>query len=296
MAGRSFALFGVAVIVAACVAAGSPSPTGIAHPTGPNELVLRIESGGGLVAPGFLVGQIPMLSIYGDGRVVVPGAQIDIYPGPALPSVVAYRISEEGIQKILENAQAAGLLGPDAHYDDPFVADLPTTTFTVYAGGGKHVISAYGLAEATGNDAQLDPDVRRARAALYQFEQKVGDVRGFLGPTVVVEPEAQYQPTTMRIYVTAAVPDQSGGLQPNFQDWPLTTPLAEFGAPTSPSNGQLNTGGMRCGTVTGDDLKTLMPKLQVSNQLTFWRSGAETYQLILRPLLPDESGCPAPTA
>ena len=31
------------------------------------------------------VGRIPKLSILGDGRVIVPGPQIEIYPGPALP-------------------------------------------------------------------------------------------------------------------------------------------------------------------------------------------------------------------
>jgi hypothetical protein len=295
MARRFAALMTVALLASACAAGASPTPGGIPHPSGANELVLRIEVGGGFVGPNVSLGQIPMLSIYGDGRVVVEGAQIAIYPGPALPSVVSYRISEEGLQKILENADAAGLLGPDAHYDFPFIADAPTTTFTVVARGARHVISAYALAEAGPNDAQLDPDVRRARAALYQFEQKVSDVRGFLGPSVVMEPEAQYKPATMRIYARPAQPEQGGGIEPNFQDWPLTTPLASFGV-TAAAGGALNGGNMRCGTVTGDELKTLMPRLQLSNQLTYWRSGDQTYQLILRPLLPDESGCPAPAS
>lgn len=288
MAHRLAALIAVASLAAGCVAGGSPSPSGIAHPTGATELVLRIESGGGFVGPSVSLAQIPIVSIFGDGRVIVNGAQIAIFPGPALPSVVTYRISEDGLQRILENADAAGLLGPDATYDYPFIADAPTTTFTLVARGGKHVVAAYALSETSGNDSQLDPDARRARAALFAFEQKASDVRGFLGATVVTEPEAQYQPTTMRIYATAAQPDQSGGVQPNVKDWPLSTPLSTFGAPTGTFE------GIRCGTVSGDDLRTLMPQLQTANQQTFWRSGGATYQLILRPLLPDESGCPAP--
>jgi hypothetical protein len=289
MTRRFAALLTIVVLAAGCAAGASPG--GIPHPTGANDLVLRIDVGGGLMGPSGTLGQIPMLSIYGDGRVIVTGPQIELYPGPALPNVITYRISEEGLQKILENAEAAGLLGPDAHYDYPFVADGATTTFTVVARGATHVISAYHLAEPDpGHDGQLDPDVVRARGALLAFEQRVSDIRGFLGPTVVMEPEAPYQATGMRIYAMPAQPEQGGGIEANFQDWPLSTPLSAFGAPTGGFE------GMRCGTVTGDELKTLTPLLQAANQATLWRSAGATYQLILRPLLPDESGCPAPNS
>lgn len=288
MAGRIGIFLTVALMSGACVAAGSPGPGGIAHPTGASDLVLRIETGGGLINPAFVAGQIPQLSIFGDGRVITTGPQIAIYPGPALPNVIASRISEEGLQKILENAQAAGLLGPDAQYDFPLIADAPTTTFTVVAAGGRHVISAYALAEAGPNDAHLDPDVRRARAALFAFEQRVTDLRGMLG-TAVVEAEGPYVPTSMRILAMPAQPDNSSGIEPNLKDWPLATPLATFGAPGGFAE------GMRCGTVSGAELTTLMPLLQASNQLTYWRSGGQTFQLTLRPLLPDETGCPPTT-
>ena len=70
--------------------------------------------------------------------------------------------------------------------------------------------------------------------------------------------------------------------------WPLTTPLATFGAPPIQGGG-LN--GTRCGVVEGTDAATLRPLLEKANQLTPWTSGGKTYSLRVRPLLPDESGC-----
>lgn len=289
---QTVVVLGTVLLVAACQAGATPGATpspspGITHPTGAADLVVRIENGGGFVGPNWTVRQLPWLSVYGDGRVMVPGPQIEIYPSPALPNVVAFRISEEGLQKVLEEALAAGLLGADAHYDYPGIADAGTTTFTVVAGGKRHVVSAYALAEGGALDDQLDPDTLRARTALLKFQERALDLRAWLG-SAVIEPESPYRFEALRIYVTARQPADPQ-IQPGFADWPLATPLSSFGAP---SGGLLDA---RCGVVSGDELATLRPAVQSSNELTVWRSGAAEYQLILRPLLPDESGCPAST-
>jgi hypothetical protein len=275
-------LVGGALLLAACSTTGG----GITHPTRANELVLRIESGGGLLAPGALLGQLPTLSILGDGRVIVIGPQIESYPGPALPNLQSFRISEEGLQLVLQSARAAGLLGDDARYDYPGIADATTTTFTVVAEGRRHVVSAYALFEGGPNDAQLKPDVRVARAALLAFQQRAFDLRSWLG-AAVLGPDAPYAFASLRIFPSPAEPQPGAGVEPTLKDWPLATPLGSFGAPLGDST------GMRCGVVTGDELATLLPDLQSSNALTYWRSQGDTYQLTLRPLLPDESGCPS---
>src|SRR5918999_4386655 len=125
---------------------GDPTdPPGIDHPTGPDQLVLRIDSGGGFVPPEFLLTDLPDLSLLGDGRLVVLGPQIEIYPGPALPNLQVRQLTRDGMQALLEAAREAGLFGPDAHYDNRCVADVPTTTFTLVAEGKTHMISAYAL-------------------------------------------------------------------------------------------------------------------------------------------------------
>ena len=50
--------------------------------------------------------------------------------------------------------------------------------------------------------------------------------------------------------------------------------------------------GMRCGVVDGADLDTLWPILEKANALTPFTSGGKEYTFLVRPLLPDESGCP----
>ena len=93
-----------------------------------------------------------------------------------------------------------------------------------------------------------------------------------------------YAPTALRIYSGPYQPDPSLTEPPIA--WPLTPGLDLFG-----DSQQGTPGGMRCGTVTGDDAATLMPLVEQANQLTPWTSDGSQYGLLFRPLLPDESGC-----
>jgi hypothetical protein len=51
----------------------------------------------------------------------------------------------------------------------------------------------------------------------------------------------------------------------------------------------------RCGTVEGADAATLTPLFEKANSETHWSSGGKTYHLMVRSLLPGESGCTDPT-
>lgn len=270
----------------------TPTPTpfveAIMHPTGANDLVLRQEVGGGLVAPGWILSELPIVSIYGDGRVITQGPQIEIYPGPALPNLRVQRVSEAGLQRILAAAAEAGLMGDDVTYLYPVIADAPTTTFWVDAGGAKHRTSAYAL--GLGEDTSvISPEDAAARADLVAFADKLSDLGGWLGADVV-SADTPFAFDAIRIYAQEATPESPDqGIEPTIVDWPLSTPLSTFGEPFREGMDP----PMRCGVVTGDDLATLRPALESANQLTFWKSGGATYRLILRPLLPDETGCPA---
>jgi hypothetical protein len=277
------------VIGAACAKAtttgGGGSSSGIEHPMGPNDLVLKVETGGGFVAPATHFKEFPSFALYGDGRLIVQGAQIEIYPGPALPSLQVTRISEEGIQAILEGAQAAGLLGPDKHYDFMTISDAPTTTFTTVAEGGRHVVSVYALGEsaAAGNQG-ISPGELQAREALAAFQGKLGDLGSWLPQGSLTE-EGPYRFEELRIFVLDQSASPEPGLEQKPVDWPLSPPLASFGQPVT--NGPEG----RCGSVSGDDLKSLLPLAEKANELTPWQSGGTDYTLVLRPLLPDENGC-----
>jgi hypothetical protein len=56
----------------------APTPTrvtGIEHPTGARDIVLRFEEGGGFVPIDFLATQAPSFTLYGDGTVVFRDTQ-----------------------------------------------------------------------------------------------------------------------------------------------------------------------------------------------------------------------------
>ena len=48
---------------------------------------------------------------------------------------------------------------------------------------------------------------------------------------------------------------------------------------------------VRCQVVDDDDLATVLPLLQAAKTLSTFRSGGQLYGLIVRPLLPGETGC-----
>jgi hypothetical protein len=262
---------------------GTGGSNGIDHPTGGDELVLRVQIGGGFVPVEWNLRSVPGISIFGDGRMIVEGPMIEIYPSPALPNLQVSRLTEEAIQAILEEAERAGLLGPDASYDYPCIADAPTTTFTVVADGTTHTVSAYALGFEDGSGQASCADVKvDARAELRDFSQKLGDLRSWL-PEGSIGAEEEYVPTEMRVYVRPYQGDAE--LEQAQVEWPLADPLAGFGERDP------NLADTRCGVVSGADLDALLPLAQTANELTPWSSGGTDHGLIFRPLLPDEHTC-----
>lgn len=287
------AVAAVAVLGSACGGVGNDDPgsggttgatgaMGIEHPTGADQLILRVAYEGGFVPYEYTLESTPFWSLFGDGTLIVPGPQIEIYPGPALPNLTATPVSEEGIQAILEAARDAGLMDGDANYGDQCIADAATTVFTTNAGGTTTVVSAYALdvgepAGTCGNEMDAD-----ARAKLAAFQAKLTDLRGWL-PKGSVGTERPYDPTQMRVYV---LPYQADAELPQDPiDWPLGPPLDEFGEAVR------DAADTRCGVVTGADLTTLLEAAGQANALTPWTSGGTEYHLIFRPLLPDEHHC-----
>jgi hypothetical protein len=259
-----------------------PRAEGIAHPTGPNDLILRVHVGGGFVPVDYTLREIPFFSIYGDGRLITLGPQIEIYPGPALPNLLVTQISEEGIQAILEAARDAGLLGPDRRYDHPGIADAHTTTFTVVAEGRRHVISAYALGFDEQPSGLISQEDLEARQRLNDFQMKLGDLGNWV-PEGSVGEEEPFGFDELRIFVREDAP-QDDALPQNELRWPLSPGLADFGAVITDLD-------IRCGSVQGADLEALLPLAQEANELTPWRNDDHLYGVIFRPLLPDESGC-----
>jgi hypothetical protein len=256
---------------------------------GATDLVLRFRYVGGFAPPSAHLMDLPVVSVYGDGTVIVPGPQIMIYPGPALPNLQRAAITLAGMQVLLTAARDAGLLGPDAQYDLGGIMDASTAEFTLNAEGRVHIVSAYALMEGGGREPELPPDtdpaVADARAKLSLFQGQLGSLEALLDTEI--EPWTTFEPDSVQLLVTAGAPDDGQGLVQEPIAWPLDADLATFGdaLPTLMES-------QRCGAVDGVDLETLWPLLGQANALMPWTDGDAAFGIAVRPLLPAETGCP----
>ena len=212
------------------------------------------------------------------------GPVIAIYRGPLLQHLQEQRISRVSIARLLEAARTAGLTTADVNYPAQTVADAPDTVITIRV-GGRTITSRFGaLGLETGERGTAAE--RAARAAASTFVPQATDLRGFLGAEAVSD-VGTYAPTALSVMTVPGTPQPSDPhLARPALPWPLATPLASFGTHLEhyPPN-------YRCGVVSGADLTTLLPVLEQATTLTGFTSGGETYLIVPRPLLPDESGC-----
>jgi hypothetical protein len=284
-----------ALVIVSCARPGaSPPGNQIAHPAG-DELVLRIDSRGGFVPPEFVFSSFPTFTLLGDGRVIVAGAQMEIFPGPALPSVQVRQLTEAGIQAVLKAVAATGQFAGSAEWRGAqnFVADAPDTVFTLNADGRSVTVTVYGLGTfLPGQEAP--PDVPAAEQAAHQALSKLSErlttLEAWLPAAAWAQTKWQpYQPEALRLLVRNAdgdPPDESGIANQELP-WPTTGDPATFGAPVT-------FGDYRCGPVSGDEATAWYQALSNANQLTRWTSGDHRYQVTVRPVLPDEPAeCPA---
>jgi hypothetical protein len=295
MPNRRFALLPVVLLtIAACsqagTSSGSPSPSGspaptatpppgtIEHPTGPTDVVLRLEEGGGFVPVEFNMTQVPLFTLYGDGLVLFrnPADQ----PGADNAGLLRYlplksaKLTEDQIQEVLAFAIGPGGLGTARdQYDNPMMADVGTATFTLNAGGREKVVNVVGLIEggAEGPDALA----RRNFLALAERLRNFDD--GGTYPTVA------YDPPGYRAFLT----EVSGVVVPTHAwPWPTLTP-ADFVTPKDPNAGFVF------------PRRVLTPAEVEALELGDLRGGAQgiylegpdgkQYSLSLRPLLPGET-------
>lgn len=259
---------------------GSPPPSATPAPTpSPSPIadgatvVLRIEQTGGMMPPWETLRWYPSVVLYADGRLIMQGPQIAIYPGPALPNLQVTHLSADGVAQVLQWAAQAGLEGPDRQLG-PMILDAGELVFTVTTPAGTHRTSVTDMSAG-------DPEI----GAVRQFQGLMGDLRAWLADEIVGD-DTPYVADRLRVISFPA--DAANQPDPNLVTtlaWPLE-PMATHGT----SYGE--PAEYRCVLIEGDDLATLMPLLQQSNELTLWESEDATYQIYAHPLLPDDLPCP----
>ena len=272
-----------ALLLVACLGlaglalAGCGGPASIAHAPGANELVMQVTTGGGFVPIEYQVTLVPEFSLYGDGRVIVPGPQIEIYPRPALPNIQTTVVPEKSVQAMLTAARGAGLFDPAFDYGQPSVADGPTTTLVINADSATNRSAIYALTVAGAGG--LTEKQRQARKGVSNLIGDLTVVSPFASGEVVWE---SFAFSALAVYSAPAGDDPVDAPAANHLDWPLGD-LSALGEP-------VQNGGLRKMVVSGADLEELRPLLEQATELTAWRSGGVDYRLLLRPLLPGEAG------
>jgi len=257
---------------------GTPESAPASAPGG-NALVLRVETFGGFVAPDRVIGRIPQVSVYGDGRVITEGPLPAIYPGPALPNVQVQVVSVELVQEMVREGLAAGVRsGTD--YGRPGVADAPTTRVTVVTAGGTQSVTAEALNESQSTDPRLTAAQRQARAKLAGFVRKLSDLPAAEG----MPPSVQYDPESVAVLARPwAAQDTSGP----------ASPAKAFAGPALPGSYLNPSFKIGCVVATGAAKAKIMAAAKDATAITPWTQGSTKYLIAFRPLLPDETSCAA---
>jgi hypothetical protein len=259
--------------------AASPStrPVGaIGHSTGGWDVLLRFEEGGGFVPPSFLATQAPSFTLYGDGTVIFRNAlEAPADKGDGIVRGVPFRIaqlSEDQVQALLDRAINRGALGvARAHYDPGTIADAPTSTFLLNAGGVRKVVSvvALGMDQTENTDAAT----LTALAALADLLRNF-DPNGTSGAGV-------YEPQRYRGILSDSGPPTGAAIA-----WPWTKlTQASFVTPPDAGSG-FGRRVMSVGEVAALGLSGIEGGLQGA---TVKDADGKIYAFDLRPLLPDET-------
>jgi hypothetical protein len=274
----------LAVLLAAACARGEGGATGPSAaplPYGPDDLVLQVGYTGGSVPPGMPAGRLPLLSVYGDGRVITEGPVAAIHPGPALPNLQVQQIGTAAVQTLVDRALDAGV-GDEVDVGTPGIADSPTTRFRVSTGLETLTSEVYALTETDGDDSGLTPGQVGARQELRGLLDALTDLPGTLGADALSVSQP-YVPTAVGALVSPYLPPDDA--DPNQADMPWPGPAL----PGEPLGPRL---GLTCVVATGDDVTAVLDAGRSANSLTPWLSAdGARWSVTLRPLLPEESSC-----
>ncbi len=248
---------------------GTVPAAGIAHPTGPDDVVLELSYEGGFVPAGTAFINLPTMLVSGDGKVFTPAATPAIFPGPLVPPMFVRSITEPGVQQLLGIVDSAGLLAPPPDYSGgDNVADAPNTVLTVNANGGTFVHSAYALG--------IDNPESPARQILLDATTKLGDIETAAGAGNL-GPDEEFVPTEYRFQARVVDPSEFTAQDPapTVVDWPATSSMSLAGA-------------TECARLPADAVGTLFTD---AKQNTYFRDGDVVYQLSVAGVLPGDPPC-----
>lgn len=248
-----------------------------------DQVVWQVEIAGGPVSQVAWAARRPVLTVYGDGRVVaVQPAKDPRYDQP-LPLRTA-SVGRSDLAAFVGRADASDLFGGDDAVDfgRPSTPDLTTTTVTVRGLGGEKTVAVYALG------GRYDADVSETQAARRE------QLRQFLaaGDALLVDGGTPMAPDRIRVLVLPD--DASYELSPDahaHEDeapvWP-GEPVGRYRLPAPASLGKATISG--CGEVTGSAASKIFTAA-LANPTPHWTVAGQRRTVLAVELLPGEAAC-----
>lgn len=272
--------------------ASPPAAGAIAHPTG-DEPVLVMEDVGGFVMVEMAAIRVPSFALLGDGRVILQGMQTLEFPGPALPALLERTLTEEGVQRLLQEIEETNLFASDLQLRgaQSIVADATDTVFRLNADGREVTVSVYalGMLDASmGTPQAVAPTELEAHRLLSQLRDSLLTIDTTVSAEGwKTEGWQPFQPDAFRLYVRDVTGEPvDADLPGEVREWPTDEDPATVGE-EQPTFGN----GTRCLVVEGDAAATWLTELQAAKQNTQWTDdGDRRFTVLARPLLPGEEG------
>jgi hypothetical protein len=280
------------LVVAACSAGAtaapasiSPSPASPTPTSAPVGFVIR-ASWTQALPPRSTFGNLPQLVVTTDGRILVQGAVIEIYPGPLVAPVIERPISPRGVAALIGAAKDAGILRVGGDFTGGATPlGAAAARLQIVADGVSYdlVGDANAAVPCPPTEACAQP-VPGTPAAFAAFWYRLLDMASWLEPEL--GGEQAHLPASYAVIV-GPPPEPWPGAVPLV--WPVVEPaLGAFGAPVRGEP------GTRCGIAAGDLALALRPLLAGATQLTpivATASASATHGLTVRPLPGDEDPC-----
>ncbi|HZX56648.1 MAG TPA: hypothetical protein VFE86_18310 [Ilumatobacteraceae bacterium] len=241
------------------------APVAIDHPTGADDVVLKLSNEGGLVPADFHFFNTPTLLVSGDGRVFRPAVVPAVDPGPLVPPVLVHTSPESEVEAMLRLVAEAGLLtAPPDYTGGGTIADAPDTVLTINAAGGTFVHSANALG-MTGPESGVRQQLLDATNNLLALLPMAGAV------------DEAFVPSVYRLQARALAPTEFDQQEPppTILDWPTTRGLALADASA-------------CVRLDASAVGSLLIE---ANHNTFFRDGDTAYQLFVSGVLPGDPPC-----
>ena len=258
----------LAMVLVACGASSAGLAEDLKLNEDPASILLSVTSAGGFVPIEFMVNQGPHLVLTRGGELIHQGPQIEIYPGPLLANWQVSQLDEESMLFVLEELDALNFdeIGQVENNDATGVADAPITTVRFYNQDGEHSFAVYALG--------ISEDSTDSRVPiLANLVDRLGAMTG--------SSSTSYEPEAIQVVagVSAGEIDETVA---NVRQWPLPDSyekMIEIGF------------DWRCATYAGDEAQGLLGVFAEANQATTWTLGDVDYQILVRPLFPNEEPC-----